>query len=103
MPEDIELGIEPHLLDEHIAVDIGVGGIAERLARRHNIRSYRDRQPPRSATSTARKTSLPWCRPRKDGTLMPGNIGADIEKRLDLYHRPYHTALASFIMDAQPR
>ena len=33
VPEGIELGIDPRLLDEHIAIDIGVEGIADRLAR----------------------------------------------------------------------
>jgi|GEM_PF-4357443 len=37
VPEDIELGIEPALMHEHIALDIGVEGVAERLARDSGI------------------------------------------------------------------
>ena len=40
VPEGIELGIDSRLMDQHIALDIGVGGIAERLARRHNIPAH---------------------------------------------------------------
>lgn len=32
VPEDIDLGIDPALLAQHIAIDIGVSGVAERLA-----------------------------------------------------------------------
>jgi predicted N-formylglutamate amidohydrolase len=38
-----------------------------------------------------------------DGTLIPGNIGANVEARLDRFHRPYHAALAELIARAQPR
>ena len=34
VPEDIDLGIAPELMDEHIAIDIGVTGIAEHMAKR---------------------------------------------------------------------
>mgnify|MGYP002038193180 CR=1 FL=1 len=37
VPEEIELGIPADLLLQHIAVDIGTAGIADRLARRHGI------------------------------------------------------------------
>ena len=40
VPEDIELGIDRKLLTEHIAVDIGVEGIADRLARRHGMPAH---------------------------------------------------------------
>src|SRR5688500_15892647 len=32
VPSDIELGVEPALLNEHVAVDIGVAAVVERLA-----------------------------------------------------------------------
>ena len=37
-----------------------------------------------------------------DGHTIAGNIGADVEKRLELYYRPYHTALAEWLNAAQP-
>ena len=40
VPKDIELGIAPELLEQHIAVDIGVEGIAGRMARRHGIPAH---------------------------------------------------------------
>ena len=37
VPDDIQLGISPELLNQHIAFDIGVEGIAGRMARRDGI------------------------------------------------------------------
>ncbi|MDP4575384.1 N-formylglutamate amidohydrolase [Qipengyuania sp. G39] len=103
VPEDIDLGIDRKLLNDHIAVDIGVGGIADRLARRHNIPAH-IATVSRLVCDFHRKEDEPAVVPTEsDGHLIPGNIGADVEKRLDLYHRPYHTALASFIADARPK
>lgn len=100
VPEDIQLGIAPELLDQHVAVDIGVEGIASRLAQRHNI-------PAHLATVSRlvcdlhreedHKNVVPY---ESDGHLVPGNIGADVEARLDRFHRPYHKALEKWL-DAQ--
>ncbi|MBT8388268.1 MAG: N-formylglutamate amidohydrolase [Altererythrobacter sp.] len=102
VPKDIELGIAPELLEQHIAVDIGVDGIAGRMARRHGI-------PAHLATVSRlvcdlhreedHKNVVPY---ESDGHLIPGNIGADIEGRLKRFHRPYHAALAKWLDAAQP-
>ncbi|MEZ5744824.1 MAG: N-formylglutamate amidohydrolase, partial [Sphingomonadaceae bacterium] len=34
VPDDIDLAIAPDLMDEHIAIDIGVAGVAEMMAER---------------------------------------------------------------------
>ena len=80
VPEGIELGIDPKLLDEHIAVDIGVNGVADR----------KEGEPAAVPTES-------------DGHLIPGNIGANIERRMALYHRPYHTALGEMIDRVRPK
>ncbi|NNF93763.1 MAG: N-formylglutamate amidohydrolase [Altererythrobacter sp.] len=102
VPKDVELGIAPELLEQHIAVDIGVEGIAGRMARRHGI-------PAHLATVSRlvcdlhreedHKNVVPY---ESDGHLIPGNIGADIEGRLKRFHRPYHAALAKWLDAAQP-
>jgi predicted N-formylglutamate amidohydrolase len=40
VPAGIDLGIEPALMQDHIALDIGVEGVADRLARRHGIPAH---------------------------------------------------------------
>ena len=103
VPEGIELGIDPKLLDEHIAVDIGVGGVADRLARRHGIPAH-IATVSRLVCDLHRKEDEAAVVPtQSDGHLIPGNIGANIERRLALYHRPYHTALGEMIDRVRPR
>ena len=102
VPKDIELGIAPELLEQHIAVDIGVECVAGRMARRHGI-------PAHLATASRLVCDLHREEDHKavvsiesDGHLIPGNIGADIEARLKRFHRPYHKALANWLDAAQP-
>lgn len=102
VPDGIELGIDPALLNDHIAVDIGVEGVAERLARRHAIPAH-IATVSRLVCDLHRKEDEPAVVPSSsDGHLIPGNIGADVEGRLDRFHRPYHAALGKFIGEARP-
>ena len=103
VPEDIELGIDPSLLHEHIALDIGVEGIADRLARRHGIPAH-IACVSRLVCDLHRKAGEPAMVPAEsDGKLIPGNIGADIDARIERFHRPYHDALAELIARAKPK
>lgn len=102
VPDDIELGIDPALLDNHIAVDIGTEGIADRLARRHGIAAH-IAMVSRLVCDLHRPEDSPGLVPESsDGHLIPGNIGADIAARLDRFHRPYHTALGAWLDAAAP-
>ncbi|TMM50036.1 N-formylglutamate amidohydrolase [Qipengyuania marisflavi] len=103
VPEAIQLGIDRSLLDDHIAVDIGVEGLADRLARRHEIPAH-IATVSRLVCDFHRREDEPAVVPtQSDGHLIPGNIGADVENRLQQYHRPYHDALAAFLTAARPR
>jgi predicted N-formylglutamate amidohydrolase len=103
VPEDIELGIPPGLLDKHIAVDIGAEGTAERMARRHGIPAHLATVS-RLVCDLHREEDNPAVVPSSsDGHLIPGNIGADIERRLDRFHRPYHAALADWLDEIEPK
>ena len=103
VPEGIELGIDSRLMDQHIALDIGVEGIAERLARRHDMPAH-IACVSRLVCDFHRREDEPAVVPTEsDGKLIPGNIGADIEARLERYHRPYHDALAKLIAAAKPK
>lgn len=102
VPDDLPLGVPAHLLDTHIAVDIGVDGVAVRMAHQYGIPAHLA-QVSRLVVDLHREEDHPAVVPMEsDGHLVPGNIGADIEGRLNLYHRPYHAALASWLDDAQP-
>lgn len=102
VPADIPLGIAPELLDKHIAVDIGVEGVAERMARRHGTPAH-IACISRLVCDLHREEDAPGVVPStSDGHLIPGNIGADIEGRLARFHRPYHAALAEWLDAAEP-
>ncbi|MEL7189172.1 MAG: N-formylglutamate amidohydrolase [Pseudomonadota bacterium] len=103
VPDDVPLGIASELLDRHIAVDIGVEGIADRMARRHNIPAHLACQS-RLVIDLHREEDHPGLIPdESDGHLIPGNIGADLEGRIERFYRPYHEALAEWLDAAQPK
>jgi predicted N-formylglutamate amidohydrolase len=102
VPADITLGIPERLLHEHIAVDIGTEAIAEILARDHAIPAH-IAAVSRLVCDLNREETAPGLVPEaSDGHLIPGNIGADREGRLNRFHRPYHTALADWLAAAEP-
>lgn len=103
VPEDIALGIPEHLLDEHIAVDIGTEAIAEALALDHAIPAH-IAAVSRLVCDLNREEDVPGLVPESsDGHPIPGNLGADREERLNRFHRPYHTALEQWLEAAQPK
>ncbi len=102
VPDDIDLGIDAALLDNHIAVDIGVEGIADRLARTHGIAAHIATVSRLVCDLHRREDEAAIVPIASDGHTIAGNIGADIERRLARYHRPYHTALAQWLDDAEP-
>jgi predicted N-formylglutamate amidohydrolase len=102
VPDDIPLGIAPELLEEHVAIDIGVAGVAERMASRHSIPAHLATIS-RLVCDLHREEDHPGVVPEtSDGYVIPGNIGADIKGRLDRFHRPYHAALEAWLEAAQP-
>lgn len=102
VPADIDLGIAAHLLNEHIAVDIGTEAIAELLARDHAIPAH-IAAVSRLVCDLNREETAPGLVPEaSDGHPIPGNVGADREGRLNRFHRPYHTALADWLTAAEP-
>ncbi|MBD2841662.1 N-formylglutamate amidohydrolase [Erythrobacter rubeus] len=103
VPEGIPLGIARDLLNDHIAVDIGVNGVAERMARRHDVPAHLACVS-RLVVDLHREEDHPNVVPTEsDGHLIPGNIGADVEARLEKYYRPYHDALEKWLEAADPK
>lgn len=102
VPADIALGIPDHLLDDHIAVDIGTEAIAERLARDHAIPAH-IAAVSRLVCDFNREEDAPGLVPdTSDGHPIRGNLGASREERLNRFHRPYHSALGEWLEQAQP-
>jgi len=104
VPDGIDLGIDPALLNEHVAIDIGVGAIAELLVQRPGFAAFMgnvsrlvcDYNRPENGTGFAPGTS--------DGHVVPGNAldRAGYDARLDRFYRPYHSALADLVARMRP-
>ena len=104
VPEGIDLGIAPDLLNQHIAVVIGVGAIAEIMARRAGIAAYVGHVS-RLVCDYNREEHQPAIIPlASDGHTIPGNAldHAEHEVRLERYFRPYHAGLADMLDSVPP-
>jgi predicted N-formylglutamate amidohydrolase len=102
VPEDIELGIDPALMSEHIALDIGVAGIAEAMAGQDGTFALLGNVS-RLVCDTNRRESDPAVIPESsDGRAIPGNVGIDREARLARFHLPFHAALTGLLDSAPP-
>jgi predicted N-formylglutamate amidohydrolase len=91
------LGLSDGEMGRHIAYDIGAAGVTRHLAQLLDAPAILSRfsrlviDPNRGEDDPTLVMKL------YDGTIVPGNRHADaaeIERRLDLFHRPYHAALA---------
>lgn len=103
VPQGMNLGVEPALMHDHIALDIGVEGVADRLARHHGIPAH-IATVSRLVCDFNRDEDDPAVVPEvSDGHLIPGNLGADVERRLNAYHRPYHAGIANMLAEARPK
>jgi predicted N-formylglutamate amidohydrolase len=95
-----DLGLPPEEMARHIAWDIGAAGVTETLARLLDASAILTRFS-RLVIDPNRGEDDPTLVMRLyDGTVVPANraIGpAEIERRLDRFHRPYHRAVAAAI------
>ena len=104
VPADIDLGIDPALLDQHIAIDIGVAEVGALMAERPGIAAFQGGVS-RLVCDFNREEHAPAVIPvASDGHAIPGNAldHAGHEARLDRFFRPYHAALAAVLDDKPP-
>ena len=103
VPEDIDLGIEPALLAQHIAVDLGVAEVGALMAQRSGIAAFQGNVS-RLVCDCNREEHAPAVIPiASDGHAIPGNAldHAGHQARLERFFHPYHAALAD-LLDASP-
>jgi predicted N-formylglutamate amidohydrolase len=104
VPDDIDLGIDPALLDLHIAQDIGVAGVAERMAQRPGTAAFLGNVS-RLVCDFNREEESPGVVPQaSDGHQIPGNqnIATGQHARLERFYHPYHDALSALLDDKPP-
>lgn len=104
VPDDVDLGIDPALLDQHIAVDIGVEAVGAMMAQRTGTAAFQA-QVSRLVCDVNREPHAPAVIPiASDGHAVPGNAldHAGHQERLQRFHMPYHEALAALLNAAPP-
>lgn len=102
VPADIDLGIDPALLDRHIAIDIGAGAVSRGLAELLGAPALLAAVS-RLVVDLNREVDAPGLIPHaSDGHAIPGNDGADRAERIARFHAPYHRAVAAKVRAQRP-
>ena len=104
VPPDIDLGIDPALLTQHIALDIGVAEVGALMARRPGTAAFQATAS-RLVCDCNREEHAPGMIPiASDGHAIPGNAidHAGHLARVARFHHPYHAALAD-LLDSVPQ
>ena len=98
VPDDIDLGLAPELLNTHIAWDIGAAALADALG----YPAYKA-QVSRLVVDVNREENAPGLVPTaSDGHVIAGNAG-DPTERIAAFYRPYHDGLAARIAHNRPK
>jgi predicted N-formylglutamate amidohydrolase len=104
VPDDIELGIDPALLGQHVALDIGVAEVGELMSEQPGVAAFLGNVS-RLVCDFNREEEAPGVIAHaSDGHEIPGNLFdiAGREERLARFFRPYHDALAAILQAAEP-
>ena len=105
VPADIDLGIDPRLLANHIAIDIGVAEVAALLVEDGAVDAAILGGVSRLVVDCNRDEEAPGVLPiASDGHAVPGNALGDAarEARLARFFRPYHAHIAATIATQRP-
>jgi predicted N-formylglutamate amidohydrolase len=105
VPASLELGLSADQLREHIAWDIGVAAVAEKLCVQFGFAAFLGGVS-RLVVDCNRERNNPSVIPQSsDGTAIAGNIldSAQREARLSEYYDPYHAALSQLLADFRPK
>lgn len=105
VPGDIDLGIDPALLREHIAIDLGVAEVAALLVEGGAVDAAILGGVSRLVVDCNRDEDAPGAVPvASDGHAIPGNAldHAGREARMARFFRPYHDHIAATIATRRP-
>lgn len=102
VPADIDLGIDPALLDLHIAIDIGAAPLTRSLAAQLDAPAILGTVS-RLVLDLHREPDHPNLIPHySDGHDIAGNLHIEREERLARFHTPYHAFIEDRIRAVRP-
>lgn len=105
LPAGTDLGIDPRLLDDHVAIDIGTAALTQALARSLSAAAI---------LATVSRLVIDLNRPPEaagliptasDGHIITGNLAlrpSERELRIAAIHQPYHQRIAAEIAARRP-
>lgn len=105
VPSDLDLGIEPHCLDLHIAVDLGVAEVADLLVASEQVDAAILGGVSRLVIDCNREEEAEGLIPlSSDGVLIAGNdvTPAQRQQRVERFFAPYHQKIADVIAQHRP-
>ncbi|MGH6651645.1 MAG: N-formylglutamate amidohydrolase [Sphingopyxis sp.] len=105
VPADMDLGIDPSLLTQHIAIDLGVAEVAALLVEAGAVDAAILGGVSRLVVDCNRDEEAPGAVPiASDGHAIPGNAldHAGREVRIGRFFRPYHDHIAATIAAHRP-
>jgi len=103
VPADIDLGIDPALLDNHIAIDIGAAAVTRALAAQLDCPAILATVSRLVIDLHREPDHIGLIPHRSDGHLIPGNESIDKPARIARFHAPYHRLLRTRIRAQRPR
>ena len=95
-----DLGLPPEDMARHIAYDVGAAGVARALAEALDAPVILSDFSRLVIDPNRGEDDPTLCMKIYDGSIIPANRHADaaeVERRLDLYHRPYHRGIERLI------
>ena len=106
VPEGISLGVPPEIMDEHVAIDIGVAPLGRALCERLGMAGVLGNVS-RLVIDLNREPDAAGLIPEvSDGHTIPGNQGLDEvgrQRRLHDFWMPYHDRVAEMIAANAPK
>ncbi len=105
VPPDIDLKIDPGLLQSHIAWDIGIAAIAQNLSSQAGYAAFLGSVSRLVVDLNRYADEEDVITLSSDGTNIAGNRMNDAERkqRLHRYYHPYHSKLAEIISTSPPK
>jgi len=102
VPDDIDLGIDPALLNDHIAIDLGVAELGALLCERLHCPGI-FAEVSRLVIDLNREVDAPGLIPiSSDGHIIRGNHGNHVA-RIARFWEPYHAKIAAQIAAQHPK
>ena len=92
-----DLGLEAGLFATHIASDIGAAEVTRALAAHFGAPAVLARWSRLVIDLNRGEDDPTLVMKLSDGSIVPGNVDADVEARIERFHRPYHRRIADEI------